>query len=260
MINLLKFEFYKLARAKSFYIFLGAALFSTFLSALVLYVAYFISKDALEETIEGFEVVNAMVNASSGTEISITVLSYANFTTLFGLFTAIFICDDFSQKTIKNVYSRGFTRTQVFFAKIIAIAAAMLVAYLVVVTFGFLVGLLLFGEAGEFQGVVIYFEQFLYILAFMAFVAFVTFTFKKIAVSILFALIVPSVFATILTIIDMSIGSETFKLSLYWFGNYELYIYAGAKMKEIIAVLAGATAYTGIFTLLGWLVSRNNTL
>lgn len=271
MKNLLKFELYKLVRAKSLYIFLALTIGMMLVSIGAIFIVALIDKALMEEAGAGIDAVNAMLKSNSANDIMLTSMSYSSFTFFMSIFTAIFLCDDYTQKTIKNIYSRGFTRTQVFIAKMIVIAIAMFVVYIAILISGFLFGLLFFGNVGEFHSIVLYIEQFLYILAFISFVTFITFAFKKISLSIVFAIFIPTTITTILTVIDYGItmgaamdteavAESTFRISQLWFGNYEMYIYAGQTAGEMLSVLIGSILYILLFASLSWVVGRKHEL
>lgn len=103
MSKLIRFELHKLFRQKSFYICTAVLL------AVNLYSIIFTYDNG---------------GRSTGLVCLSTAVCSADFTMLLGIFVALFTCDDYAGGTIRNIISRGFTRTQVYFSKLIALCIA----------------------------------------------------------------------------------------------------------------------------------------
>lgn len=132
MINLLKFEWRKLWRSKSLYI-----VFSVGFISIILFMM--LSKILLE-------VLNTPPNA---TQSMLPALENSNYVSLLGIYISLFVCGDFSQHTIKNIYARGYNRSVVYFSKyLISLFVAIMVA-LFYMGFGFLFALIQGGEVGS---------------------------------------------------------------------------------------------------------------
>ena len=260
MKNLLAFEFHKLLRSKALYICLSIACVFLLLSTAVIFIGMAIEKSmAIEQGID-VSAIEEMFSSNSAFDMMTSALSSSSLTSIFGIFAVIFLCDDFSQKTIKNVYSHGFSRSQVFLAKVIVVAVAAVGAYLIVLAFGFAFGLVFFGKVGEIANPLIYLDQLLVLLCNLSLAAFLCFMSKKITVSIGLLLFAPGIIGLVFTIADLIINSETFTLANYWFGNYELLIYKGAPAEKLVTALIGSVAYTALFTTLGWVFNNKNEM
>jgi len=132
MINLLKFEFRKLWQSKSFYIVFSIGFISIIMYMLLAKIM--------------FEIFHASLNA---TVSMLSVLVISNFVSLLGIYLAIFVCSDYSQHTIKNIYARGYNRSAVYFSKyLISLFVSLLVAILYI-AFGFLFVLISGGYVGS---------------------------------------------------------------------------------------------------------------
>ena len=128
MTKLLKFEWRKLWRQKSLYICFGIGLLIIALSLLSMK-----------------NIFNTVDDAMTTLFVSLN----AGFTSFLGIFIALFVCQDFAQQTIKNIYARGYRRTTVYFAKyFISLAATLLMAFLYM-AFGFVWTLMLGGKVGS---------------------------------------------------------------------------------------------------------------
>ena len=136
MIKLLKFEWRKLWRQKSLYICFGVGL---------LIAALFIILGKVLENRFGVEFGTA-------TGSLLGMLPKSGFMSLLGIYLALFVCSDFSQHTIKNIYARGYSRTAVYAAKYLislGVALAMALLYLV---FSFFFTLILGAPLGSLTG------------------------------------------------------------------------------------------------------------
>ena len=156
MNNLLKFEFRKLFNQKSFYICTGVMLALSFIAMLF--------NKALAENSD----LNTVMPTAKSALLS--AISSSNFTIICGIFIALFVCTDYDQQTIKNVYSRGFSRNSVYFAKYIVCVISTIVMFAVILVFTYVAGDVFFkgtAETGNYLGLIA--GQFLYCLAYSSF-------------------------------------------------------------------------------------------
>ncbi len=123
MIKLLKFEWRKLLRQKSLYICFGIGLLVT-----VLFVS--LGKILAER-------LGVDLNATA-VDSMLQVISESGFVSLLGIYLAIFVCHDFGQQTIKNIYARGYSRTLVYFTKYLVSLGVTLAMGLLYMVFSFL--------------------------------------------------------------------------------------------------------------------------
>lgn len=203
MKNLLKFEFHKLVRQKSFYICTIVMLALTFISLLI-------TKTWAESDLENAKEL-------SGAATVLTAVSSSSFTMLSGIFIALFACNDYDSQTIKNVYAHGFSRGKVYFSKLLTTLAAVVVMFAVMLVFSYVSGSALFGNesaAGNYIGLI--FGQLILCLAYAAFVFAVSLVIKKTGASVALAILGTSLVGTVLNLGDAMLKSETFKLSSYW--------------------------------------------
>lgn len=106
MRKLIRFEFHKLIRMKSLYIITAIFL------ALNIYTYYLMYDYGFGET--------------TGLCAALDVICSTDFLMLFGIFAALYTCDDYSGTTIRNILARGYTRTQIYFSKLIVLIVAAL--------------------------------------------------------------------------------------------------------------------------------------
>ncbi len=254
---LTKFEFYKLLRQKSFYV--CAVIIAV--SAVLSMVATKIILDAA--ILEGYDVSPATA-----------VLSRVDdtFTMLCGIFVALLVCGDFSQQTIKNVYARGFSKTQVYFAKFIAAGVGTLVMFIINYAVSFLLGLALFGEIGV-TDLMAYdmAAQLITAFAFTAFTFAVSFIFRKTGVGIALSIVGPMVVNLVLILVSQ-IAKVDFSLSEYWISGILTKLSGMATggtvvvadaladgtltVSDVTVCLVLSAVYTAAFVVLGYYVNK----
>ncbi len=129
MSKLLKFEWRKLWQQKSFYIIFSLGLISIILFLILGKVMLNISQIKLDPT-----------------ESMMVVIPNSGFVSLLAIYLALFVCTDYSQHTIKNIYARGYSRSSVYFSKyLISLFVTFAVAILYIV-FAFVLTLMLGGH------------------------------------------------------------------------------------------------------------------
>lgn len=106
MINLLRADFYKLFRSRSFYI---CAVIAAALSALnvVLLNSSINSELGIDASLLGYDGLFALITGVSQATLFITIMN------------SIFVPSEFAHGTIKNIASRGFDRWSIYLSKLI---------------------------------------------------------------------------------------------------------------------------------------------
>ncbi len=94
MKKLLKFELYKLKKTKSLYI-CSAIILALLLFSLL--IRLILTKTWGEELMEKPSAVGSMLSSINSSDFILVV----------GIFIALYVCSDFSQHTIKNIFSRS---------------------------------------------------------------------------------------------------------------------------------------------------------
>ncbi len=208
MNNLLKFEFRKIFKQKSFYICSAVMLAMSFFGIL------------LNKTLASNPELNmAMPSAKSAL---LSAVSSSSFTMICGIFIALFVCSDYDQQTIKNVYSRGFSRNTVYFAKYIICIITTIIMFIVTLIFTYAVGSVLLEESvaeeGNYIGLIT--GQLLYCLAYSSFVFAVSLIVKKVGISIALAILGPSLIGTVINLADAFLKIDNFKIGSYWLDGF----------------------------------------
>ncbi|MBR4345156.1 MAG: ABC transporter permease [Lachnospiraceae bacterium] len=169
MKELLSFEFRKLRRTKSLWI---CTIIMVVLKIAGVVITYATQRMITTlSTVEGISEADlgGTILSSSGLKELATASNGSNITILFAIFVTLFICSDFTEGTIKNILSRGFTREQVFFAKSICIVCAGILFGLLSMLVGFIAGTVAFGVGSGFSSSLI-FSMLIQLLALIAYI------------------------------------------------------------------------------------------
>ena len=244
MNNLLRFEFRKLFRQKSFYV-------CTVVMMLMSVVGLLLNK-ALAE--------NAELNMAMPTTKSalLSAVSSSNFTMICGIFIALFVCTDFDQQTIKNVYSRGFSRDNVYFSKFIICVLSTVVMFAVTLIFTYVMGNSMFdgiAETGNYVALIA--GQLIYCLAYSSFVFAVSVVVKKVGISIALAILGPSLIGTIINLVDAFLKIENFKFGSYWLDGFLADLTAlSTDSARLIVCVVLSVVYIAVFIVAGFLINK----
>ncbi len=143
MLKLLRADFYRLFRSKSFYICTLVAIALSLMDLWISYVAY--------KTMPEQKEVFAAILPDSGIDFGIKVLANGNVEMLLSIIIAIFITAEFSHGTMKNVVSKGYSKIKIYFSKYIT----MLTATYIVLFLGMIIGTInatfTSGKLGDFN-------------------------------------------------------------------------------------------------------------
>lgn len=250
MGKLLKFEFRKLSKSKSFYICL-------FLSLGMLLISAFSAKSLLGNSESG-GFVYPLADFVRDT------LSNGNVVLLTGIFVAIFLCEDDSCGTIKNIYAKGYSREKVFFAKYIASLAGVMVIVLLDFLVSYLYSLAYFDTTADKGNLVVdIIGQIAVILAYHAIYVAISVWLKKTGGAVAFNIVGPSLVSLILTMIDIALKD---RIKNFLFGNYWVqsllynFLTANPSTSAIVTGFVGSAIYIALAIALGLFVSKKKEL
>ena len=140
MLNLLRADFYKLRRSKSFFICLGI---------LALFVAYIIIDFSSSAHIK------EQLSPSTFHWIYMLFMERAFLPYFIPLFQAIFITmlitSEYSTGTIKDSVSLGFSRRKIYMSKLITVSVGSILMMLVAIFFTIITSIFVFGIYGSFS-------------------------------------------------------------------------------------------------------------
>ena len=244
MFKLLNFEFRKLIRQKSFYICIAAML------ALLVGSAYttelMTAKSGVEDpSLSG---ISYLMEAISGSALSAVL----------AVFIPLFICEDYASGTIRNIITRGFSRLEMFIAKLIAVLAATVLMTAVCLAAAYLVGTAFWG-AGEpslgSEQIKILLCQLAVIAAYATMFFAISSMLQKVGGSIAICLILPMAAVILLSLADAALAEREIELSGYWIENLGRSLDSvAAEAEDIKKALIGAGCYFAASIAFSWLV------
>ena len=244
MFKLLNFEFRKLIRQKSFYICIAAML------ALLVGSAYttelMTAKSGVEDpSLSG---ISYLMEAISGSALSAVL----------AVFIPLFICEDYASGTIRNIITRGFSRLEMFIAKLIAVLAATVLMTAVCLAAAYLVGTAFWG-AGEpslgSEQIKILLCQLAVIAAYATMFFAISSMLQKVGGSIAICLILPMAAVILLSLADAALAEREIELSGDWIENLGRSLASvEAEAEDIKKALIGAGCYFAASIAFSWLV------
>ena len=187
MGKLLSFEFRKLFKQKSYYI----------CTAICLLMGY-MTLDRFSGGGGGYGFAQSLVSA----------VDISSLTMLLGIWAAIFICEDYTVGTIRTVISRGYTRTAVFFAKLITLCCGTVIMLLLCWLVCGLAGIALFdGSDMDFSISVIFSlaAQLMLVLAYACICNAIASAVQKTGVAVAVCAVLPVIVFILLAFVDASL-------------------------------------------------------
>ena len=247
MKNMLRLEFTKLKRQKSFYICLAIMLGLAFLNTL--------TAKAVLSTIP--ELLGGMYG--SGIQSLMTGMSDSSFTIVASIFVALFVCQDYSQQTVKNIYARGYSRISVYISKMIATFVAATVMFVVVEAAAFGFGSMFFGvgEVENFRFLGIIGAQYVVMMANMALAFAVSAILRKNGGAIPIIIVAPIVVTILLGLADALIKSETLSLADYYINSFlNSLMSLNVTNERMIECIIGALIYIPVLLVGGMFINK----
>lgn len=249
MGNLIKFEFRKLFKSKSFYICLAICIGLVLLGGL--------TTKVIIENVEG------EVDLPSKYSMLQSAISSASITLIAGIFTALFVCEDETSGTIKNIYAKGYSRGSVFISKYIASLVAVLIF-----TFGSMLIAYLFGKLtwpdvttsinNLFLDIV---GQVLLIIAYQSIFFAISSKLGKTGSSIAFNIVGPLLVSMVLTMADAFLKLEDFKLSSYWIDSLLTNLgQTTVTNQNITAAIVMGIIYSIVFVGVGFTLNKKKEI
>ena len=254
MSNLLRFNFRKLKKQKSFYILLGIMLGVLFLNA----ATYKMTIDMIENSnrdipLFGMQLPNGFI------DFGLTSIDNSSFVTLIGIIIALAVCDDYEQHTIRTIFARGYTRIQAYFSKLTAMFAAVTVAFAIIMPCGFAIGLSFFGSKDADLGKVaaLIGIQYFTALGSAAFMFMLSTLIKRSGLSIAMAIIAPTVINLILVLLDLGLKNEETKIADFWITScFASMANTNVSGKNMLFCLVISIAYTVAFVAVGAAIAK----
>ena len=242
MAKLLSFEFRKMFRQKSFYICLGIALFMGVVTLRTF------SKNSFSEYDALMSLVKAYGNCS--------------LTMLFGIFAAIYVCDDYSAGTIRNIVTRGYTRTGVYFAKLITLCFGAILMLLTCWIVSAIAGIAFFGSSTSVLNAAFIKSlaaQFILFIAYACIFNAICSALQKTGISVAVCIILPLAVTMILTFVQITFAGkggilDNSNLQQYWLDDLVNAVsWLDADKESLALAFKAAPLYIIGSIALGWL-------
>ena len=208
--ELLKFEMRKLKKQKSFYI------CTTVMIALLL--LSFLTTHALIKSAPDLE----SSLASPGVHSALNSLGNSSFLLIAGIFTALNVCEDYEQQTVKNIFSRGYSRKNLYFAKAVTVWIGTSIMFAVVQITAFVLGTAYFGvgDTGNFRFLLLIAVQYITAMANISLFFALSSVFRKNGSSIAATIVAPMLISMVLSLLDSFRKSDRFSFSDFWLSSF----------------------------------------
>ncbi|MGM9970211.1 MAG: ABC transporter permease [Anaeroplasma sp.] len=245
MKELINFEFRKLFKSKSFFICLAVCLGLVLLGGLT-------TKVLLENS-------NGEIATPNALSMLKGVIGSANVVLISGIFTALFVCEDDTSGTIKNIYSRGYSRRDVFLSKYIVSLVSILIFTLSSMILSFLFGSVTWPSELGIQNtyVITIIAQIVMVIAYHAVFFAISSKIGKIGSSIAFNIVGPMFVSMVLGMVDAFLKLEENKISGYWIDSLLSSLQQTSVTNSVItsAIILGIV-YSVIFIVIGIRINK----
>lgn len=245
MFKLTVFEFRKLLQSKSLYICSGLL---AVLSAFSIYTTKLMQDgvDVADPTLCG---LNNLMEA----------LPTSMITTFLGIFIALFVCEDYTSGTIRNVLTRGFSRFSVYLSKYFAVLAATVLMSVICCAACFIAGTIIWGAGDAAFGseqVKILLCQLVVIVAYASLFFALSSILQKTGGAIALCIVLPMVLTVVLKLADTALAEREIELSHYWLSKLIKGIGSITVEKDALKdALLYSAIYIPVSLAAGWLAT-----
>lgn len=173
------------------------------------------------------------------------------------------MCGDHAGGALKNIYAKGYTRTSVYFSKLIAAFSASVIFCFVTWCGAFIAGRIFFetGTGLERNTIAALAAQLLTVFGYTALFFALAAIIKKTGGSIAACIVGPMLFAILFTAADSVINSETIALSDYWLdGLFSGLMQPSVTNRTVLLSALLALGYAAVFTTVGCIFHKKSQL
>lgn len=246
MKNLLKLEFRKMRKQKSFYICTIVMAALLFLSAL--------TANALSEIPKLSEGTR-----SSGVDMAVNAVNNSSFILIAGIFVAIVVCDDYEQQTIKNIYARGYSRKRVYLSKLFSVLVGVTIMFAVILLCAFILGSAYFGvgSAEPFKLIRLLAVQYAACMANMGLCFLLSSLLRKNGSSIAATIVVPMIASMALGMFDSFMKFKDFSTASLWVSSFpgELSTIS-VSVERLTVCFIASLIYIAVFAVIGMFFNK----
>lgn len=243
MGKMLRFEFRKIFRQKSLYVCLIIGLLMSVLNIIVMS----LSNDHI----------------LSGDAAALTALTNSSFKILVPILVSLYACDDFSNNTLKNIYSRGCSRTKAFAAKFLvsSIVTVLLSAIFIAVSFG--LSLVMGAEPITDVGKIIVSLacQLVLVFGYQAVYFGISMITASAGISIAINIAGPTLIVGIGMLVLKFLKIESVNIENYWLDSSLINLMdIGYETADVVKAIVKSVAYAVVFGTIGCLVSKKREI
>ncbi len=250
MNRLLKFEFHKLLHQKSMKVCSIILVCLSFLSLL--------TTKSMWDNGAG-ELLGATM--PTATSLAVSALSSCSFSMILAIFTALFVSEDNSDGIIKNIYSKGYKRAEVFLCKIITVSVWCVVMAIICFAIAFVGGMVIFPteNALKLSELAPLVPQLVIMLAYTALFGLIASVTKKSGGAIAGCIVAPMLVSLAVGLVDTFLKLDRFQFSSYWLDNMYSAVNTTAATQSGLAVgMIGGLLYVAALCVAGVYVSKKN--
>ena len=238
MVNLIKLELHKLFRQPLFYV-------CNLIIILISIISYIINI--------------SLVNNDTVLDINyilINHLSSNNLLLINAIFIALYSTKDYNEDTLKNIYSRGYSKNKVYIAKFLIILIFIFISFIISLLFTYILNNNLNINKEINNKLIIYLIiEFIIYIAYSSFYYLIANILKKSGSSIAGIIIIPLLITLIFNMLDNIFKVESFSFNILWLDN-SLNNLKDFNNSNLLLNLALAILYLIIFNLIGLLVNK----
>lgn len=251
MKRLLKLEFRKIFMMKTLYICLVIMVAMVLLTA----ITYLFMNKMMLSVMEDAPVIDANTfirSALSGSSINIFL----------AVLIPIYLCSDYSNGTAKGIFAKGYSRTEVYFTKLIGALFISVFFVLTAILFCVIFGVSMFErESVNGETFKALFVQFMVLIAYSSIFCFLSTAFSKLSgaiiCSILSTLVILLVFSLFDVIIEFAFKVENVNITDYWLDGIIMKMtQTPLESKDVIKSVMVSLAYTVVFSVAGVFVCK----
>lgn len=256
MLKLEKLELRRLFLAKSFLICLAVSLGLILMTSLT---TKFLMRALSSLDEEGAAALGTMSMQAPSSLSLLKGIGSSSLTLILAIYITIFVTEDYTGDTIKNVYAKGYSRDTVFFAKYLSSLTGTLIFILADAIFAIVIGKLLFGDfgtAGEHY-VSSFLAGIVLLIAYHTVYFAVAISLRKTGGAIALCIVGPTVISLALSLGNTILKSDQFDLSDYWLpGRMDILSAENVTSKDVGIGFAIAIVTIAIFGVLAFFINR----
>lgn len=200
MSNIVKFELRKLFRSPVLWFCVLALIMGNLMNVVVYKMLEIMPIDMTVTDDMGLGLESILTLKTNGTNMLMNSIMNSSLISVLSIFSALFICEDFSNNTAKNILARGYTRKEMVWSKLVSTTIASISFILFSLITGFFFGWLIGGSIGEWSNSLLLYMvgQIVAVIAFNAIYMSVSLMLRKAAPTIAITLLSSSFIPLIL--------------------------------------------------------------